>query len=198
MTDPKATDAQRSVGDGPGVALDRAVEAILFVADEPLSLVTIAGAVSRPVSDVRASVGRLVADYNGDLGGPERGFELREVGGGWRLYVRENLDDIVADFVLTRQPSKLSQAALETLAVIAYRQPITRSQVAQVRAVNVDSVVRTLVARGLIAEDGHDEVTGAIRYVTTQTLLVHLGLNSLDELPKISPLLDEGQDGFHE
>ncbi|PPF44940.1 SMC-Scp complex subunit ScpB [Pseudoclavibacter sp. AY1F1] len=198
MTDPQQPAPSGNVDGEPGVDLDRAVEAILFVADEPLSLVTIAGAVSRPVSDVRASVGRLVADYNGDLGAPERGFELREVGGGWRLYVRENLDDIVADFVLTRQPSKLSQAALETLAVIAYRQPITRSQVAQVRAVNVDSVVRTLVARGLIAEDGHDEVTGAIRYVTTQALLVHLGLNSLDELPKISPLLDEGQDGFHE
>lgn len=198
MTDPTATGPSSDRSEQPGVELDRAVEAILFVADEPLSLVTIAGAVSRPVSDVRASIGRLVADYNGDLGGPERGFELREVGGGWRLYVRETLDDIVADFVLTRQPSRLSQAALETLAVIAYRQPITRSQVAQVRAVNVDSVVRTLVARGLIAEDGHDDVTGAIRYVTTQALLVHLGLNSLDELPKISPLLDEGQDGFHE
>ncbi|GAB3296859.1 MULTISPECIES: SMC-Scp complex subunit ScpB [Pseudoclavibacter] len=198
MTDPRQLDRPAEEADQPGVDLDRAVEAILFVADEPLSLVAIAGAVSRPVPDVRASIGRLVADYNGDLAGPERGFELREVGGGWRLYVRENLDDIVADFVLTRQPSKLSQAALETLAVIAYRQPITRSQVAQVRAVNVDSVVRTLVARGLIAEDGHDDVTGAIRYVTTQTLLVHLGLNSLDELPKISPLLDEGQDGFHE
>ena len=198
MTDLTATEQSSDRGEQPSVELDRAVEAILFVADEPLSLVTIAGAVSRPVSDVRASIGRLVADYNGDLGGPERGFELREVGGGWRLYVRETLDDIVADFVLTRQPSRLSQAALETLAVIAYRQPITRSQVAQVRAVNVDSVVRTLVARGLIAEDGHDEVTGAIRYVTTQALLVHLGLNSLDELPKISPLLDEGQDGFHE
>lgn len=198
MTDAQEQDSSSDLHEQPGVELDRAVEAILFVADEPLSLVTIAGAVSRPVSDVRASVGRLVADYNGDLGGPERGFELREVGGGWRLYVRDSLDDIVADFVLTRQPSKLSQAALETLAVIAYRQPITRSQVAQVRAVNVDSVVRTLVARGLIAEEGHDEVTGAIRYVTTQALLVHLGLNSLDELPKISPLLDEGQDGFHE
>ncbi|MBF4458951.1 SMC-Scp complex subunit ScpB [Pseudoclavibacter sp. VKM Ac-2867] len=198
MTDLTATEQPSDRGEQPSVELDRAVEAILFVADEPLSLVTIAGAVSRPVSDVRASIGRLVADYNGDLGGPERGFELREVGGGWRLYVRETLDDIVADFVLTRQPSRLSQAALETLAVIAYRQPITRSQVAQVRAVNVDSVVRTLVARGLIAEDGHDDVTGAIRYVTTQALLVHLGLNSLDELPKISPLLDEGQDGFHE
>ncbi|PPF35016.1 SMC-Scp complex subunit ScpB [Pseudoclavibacter sp. AY1H1] len=198
MTDHTATEQPSDPGEQPSVELDRAVEAILFVADEPLSLVTIAGAVSRPVSDVRASICRLVADYNGDLGGPERGFELREVGGGWRLYVRETLDDIVADFVLTRQPSRLSQAALETLAVIAYRQPITRSQVAQVRAVNVDSVVRTLVARGLIAEDGHDDVTGAIRYVTTQALLVHLGLNSLDELPKISPLLDEGQDGFHE
>lgn len=198
MTDLTATEQPSDPGEQPSVELDRAVEAILFVADEPLSLVTIAGAVSRPVSDVRASIGRLVADYNGDLGGPERGFELREVGGGWRLYVRETLDDIVADFVLIRQPSRLSQAALETLAVIAYRQPITRSQVAQVRAVNVDSVVRTLVARGLIAEDGHDDVTGAIRYVTTQALLVHLGLNSLDELPKISPLLDEGQDGFHE
>ncbi|MGO2751632.1 MAG: SMC-Scp complex subunit ScpB [Pseudoclavibacter sp.] len=198
MTDAQDQDSSSDLREQPGIELDRAVEAILFVADEPLSLVTIAGAVSRPVSDVRASVGRLVADYNGDLGGPERGFELREVGGGWRLYVRDSLDDIVADFVLTRQPSKLSQAALETLAVIAYRQPITRSQVAQVRAVNVDSVVRTLVARGLIAEEGHDEVTGAIRYVTTQALLVHLGLNSLDELPKISPLLDEGQDGFHE
>ncbi|PPG28282.1 SMC-Scp complex subunit ScpB [Pseudoclavibacter sp. RFBB5] len=198
MTDSRQLDRAAEEAHQPSIDLDRAVEAILFVADEPLSLVAIAGAVSRPVPDVRASIGRLVADYNGDLAGPERGFELREVGGGWRLYVRENLDDIVADFVLTRQPSKLSQAALETLAVIAYRQPITRSQVAQVRAVNVDSVVRTLVARGLIAEDGHDDVTGAIRYVTTQTLLVHLGLNSLDELPKISPLLDEGQDGFHE
>lgn len=198
MTDSQAQGSSSDLDDQPGVDLDRAVEAILFVADEPLSLMTIAGAVSRPVAHVRASVSRLVADYNGDAAGPERGFELREVGGGWRLYVRESLDDIVADFVLTRQPSKLSQAALETLAVIAYRQPITRSQVAQVRAVNVDSVVRTLVARGLIAEEGHDDVTGAIRYVTTQALLVHLGLNSLDELPKISPLLDEGQDGFHE
>lgn len=180
------------------VDLDRALEAMLVVADEPVSLVSLATAVSRPVGAVRAAVDRLVADYDGESGGPRRGFELREVAGGWRIYVRETFDDVVADFVLTRQPSKLSQAALETLAVIAYRQPVTRSQVAQIRAVNVDSVVRTLAARGLVTEDGHDPVTGATRYVTTEQLLVHLGLNSLEELPKISPLLEDGQDGLHE
>ena len=196
MTDSVAPGPSDDLDEQPGVDLDRAVEAILFVADESLSLVTIAGAVSRPVSDVRASVGRLVADYNGDLGGPERGFELREVGGGWRLYVRENLDDIVADFVLTRQPSKLSQAALETLAVVAYKQPITRGAIAGIRAVNVDSVVRTLVARGLITEVFTDPDTGAINYGTTDALLLNLGINSIDELPHISPLLDDGADGF--
>ncbi|GGA54363.1 hypothetical protein GCM10011490_00140 [Pseudoclavibacter endophyticus] len=180
------------------VDLDRAIEAMLMVADEPISLVSLATATSRPVGDVRAAVARLVSDYNGETGGPVRGFELREVGGGWRVYSRAAYDDLVADFVLTRTPTKLSQAALETLAVIAYRQPVTRSQVAQIRAVGVDSVVRTLAARGLITENGHDPVTGATRYVTTDQLLVQLGINSLDELPKISPLLDDGQDGLHE
>lgn len=180
------------------VELDRALEAMLMVADEPVSLAAFATAVSRPVGDVRAAVRRLVDDYDGLGGGPRRGFELREVAGGWRIYVRSEFDEVVSDFVLTRQPSKLSQAALETLAVIAYRQPVTRSQVAQIRAVNVDSVVRTLVARGLVTEDGHDPITGATRYMTTEHLLGHLGIASLDELPKISPLLDDGQDGFHE
>jgi segregation and condensation protein B len=141
---------------------------------------------------------RLVADYDGESGGARRGFELREVGGGWRMYVRADFDDIVGDFVSVRQPSRLSQAALETLTVIAYRQPVTRSQVAQVRAVNVDSVVRTLVSRGLIAEAGVDEVTGGTLYATTDLLLQFLGINSIEELPKISPLLDDGQDGFHD
>ncbi|MGO2112465.1 MAG: SMC-Scp complex subunit ScpB [Pseudoclavibacter sp.] len=180
------------------VDLERAVEAMLMVADEPISLVSLGAATSRSVGDVRAAITRLVADYNGEADGPVRGFELREVGGGWRVYSRAAYDDLVADFVLTRTPTKLSQAALETLAVIAYRQPVTRSQVAQIRAVGVDSVVRTLAARGLIVEDGHDPVTGATRYVTTDQLLVQLGINSLDELPKISPLLDDGQDGLHE
>ena len=186
------------VPDAPEVDLDRALEAMLMVADEPVPVVALATATSTTVGQVRSALGRLVADYDGEAGGPRRGFELREVGGGWRIYSRADFDDLVADFVLTRTPTKLSQAALETLAVIAYRQPVTRGQVAQIRAVNVDSVVHTLAARGLVAEEGHDPVTGATRYVTTEQLLVHLGLNSLDELPKISPLLDDGQDGFHE
>jgi len=180
------------------VDLTRAIEAILFVSDEPVPVVALAAAVSQPVKAVQQALRELVADYDGESGNARRGFELREVGGGWRMYVRSDFDEIVGDFVSVRQPSRLSQAALETLTVIAYRQPVTRSQVAQVRAVNVDSVVRTLVSRGLIAETGVDQVTGATLYGTTELLLQYLGMNSLEELPKISPLLDDGQDGFHE
>jgi len=178
--------------------LARRLEAILFVVDEPQSLVNLATAVSAPVPAVRKAIAELVADYDGESGGPRRGFELREVGGGWRLYVREDHDQLVADFVNAQTPSRLSQAALETLAVIAYKQPVTRGQVASIRAVNVDSVVRTLVARGLITEVGNDPETGAILYGTTDALLTHLGINSLDELPPISPLLDDGSEGFEE
>ena len=120
--------------------------------EEPQSLVALATAVGAPVPAVRQAIESLVEDYDGLAGGPRRGFELREVGGGWRLYVREEHDDLVSEFVNAQAPSRLSQAALETLAVIAYKQPVTRGQVASIRAVNVDSVVRTLVARGLITE----------------------------------------------
>lgn len=174
----------------------RRLEAILLVLDEPQSLVSLAAAVAAPVPAVRQAVAGLVADYDGQTGGPVRGFELREVGGGWRLYVRDEYDDVVGEFVNTQAPSRLSQAALETLAVIAYKQPVTRGQVASIRAVNVDSVVRTLLSRGLIAEVFTDPDTGAIHYGTTDQLLVNLGINSLDELPHISPLLDDGADGF--
>src|SRR6187402_419467 len=176
--------------------LERRLEAILMVADEPLSLVTLATALGAPMPAVRQSVERLVADYDGETGGPRRGFELREVGGGWRLYVRPEHDDIVADFVLQQNPSKLSQAALETLAVIAYKQPISRGSIASIRAVNVDSVVRTLLGRGLITEAFTDAETGAIHYQTTPLLLTQLGINSIDELPPVSPLLPDGADGF--
>lgn len=172
----------------PDVA--RRLEAILLVVEEPQSLVSLAAAVGSPVPAVRQAIEGLVDDYDGRAGGPVRGFELREVGGGWRLYVREEHDDLVAEFVGGQAPSRLSQAALETLAVIAYKQPVTRSQVASIRAVNVDSVVRTLLARGLITELFQDAETGAINYGTTDALLVNLGINSLDELPHISPLLD--------
>lgn len=177
---------------------ERALEAILMVADEPQSLVSLATALSVPVAAVRQSIERLVDDFDGKGGGVRRGFELREVGGGWRIYVRTEFDDVARDFVLTQNPTKLSQAALETLAVIAYKQPISRGAIASIRAVNVDSVVRTLLGRGLITEAYTDNETGAIHYETTDLLLTQLGINSIEELPHISPLLADGVDGFDE
>ncbi|MDJ0379164.1 SMC-Scp complex subunit ScpB [Cryobacterium sp. PH31-L1] len=183
--------------------LDRQLEAVFMVADEPQGLVHLATAVGRPVAEVAASVARLVADFDG-LSSPDgtkavrRGFELREVAGGWRIYVRATHDELVTELVLTQNPSRLSQAALETLAVIAYKQPISRGQVASIRAVNVDSVVRTLLGRGLVTEAFTDSETGAINYATTDLLLTQLGINSLDELPHLSPLLDGGTDGFED
>jgi len=195
------TQAGRVVAEG-GVSrpanVERALEAILMVADEPQSLVSLATALSVPVPAVRQSIERLVADFDGADGGTRRGFELREVGGGWRIYVRPEHDDVVRDFVLTQNPTRLSQAALETLAVIAYKQPISRGSIASIRAVNVDSVVRTLLGRGLITEAFTDNETGAIHYETTDLMLTQLGINSIDELPKISPLLDDGSQGFDE
>jgi segregation and condensation protein B len=203
------TDA--AVGPASPAGLDRQLEAILMVADEPQSLIRLATAVNRPLKDVAAAVQRLVADFDGLTGASatpgssteagrsiRRGFELREVAGGWRIYVRPEHDPLVADFVLTQNPSRLSQAALETLAVIAYKQPISRGSIASIRAVNVDSVVRTLLGRGLITEAFTDAETGAINYATTDLLLTQLGINSLDELPHISPLLADGSDGFED
>lgn len=189
MTDDPSTETE------PATVAQR-LEAILLIVDEPQSLVSLATAVSAPVPAVRQAIESLVDDYDGRTGRPRRGFELREVGGGWRIYVRAEHDELVSEFVNAQAPSRLSQAALETLAVIAYKQPVTRGQVASIRAVNVDSVVRTLLARGLITELFTDAETGAINYGTTDQLLVHLGINSLDELPPISPLLDDGADGF--
>ncbi len=182
--------------------LDRSLEAILMVADQPQSLMHLATAVDRPVADVADAVQRIAADFDGagtgNGPGIRRGFELREVAGGWRIYVRPEYDPVVADFVLTENPSKLSQAALETLAVIAYKQPISRGSIASIRAVNVDSVVRTLLGRGLISEVSTDPETGAINYGTTDVLLTQLGINSIDELPHISPLLTDGAEGFED
>ena len=189
------TETDAATADTP---LTERIEAILLIIDEPIGLVALAAAVGSPVAAVRQSIETLVDDYDGMGRGPRRGFELREVGGGWRLYVREDHDDLVAEFIGGQAPARLSQAALETLAVIAYKQPVTRGQVASIRAVNVDSVVRTLLARGLITELFADAETGAINYGTTEALLQHLGINSLDDLPPISPLLDDGADGFDE
>ena len=198
MTDDLTDEANADLAGAEEIPLTERIEAILFIVDEPIGLVALAAAVGSPVPAVRQTLEMLVEDYDGRGKGPRRGFELREVGGGWRLYVREELDDVVAAFIGGQAPARLSQAALETLAVIAYKQPVTRSQVASIRAVNVDSVVRTLVARGLITELFADSETGAINYGTTDALLQHLGINSLDELPPISPLLEDGADGFDE
>ncbi|MFE6733144.1 SMC-Scp complex subunit ScpB [Microbacterium sp. NPDC057650] len=178
--------------------LTERLEAILLIVDQPIGLVALAAAVGSPVPAVRQALETLVDDYDGRGAGPRRGFELREVGGGWRMYARDDHDDLIAEFIGGQAPARLSQAALETLAVIAYKQPVTRGQVASIRAVNVDSVVRTLLARGLITEMFADSETGAINYGTTDQLLQNLGINSLDELPPISPLLDDGADGFDE
>jgi segregation and condensation protein B len=176
--------------------IERQLEAILMVADEPQSMVSLATVLERPVVDVKVALANLVADFDGEGGTVRRGFELREVGGGWRIYVREDFDELVRDVVHSQNATRLSQPALETLSVIAYKQPVTRSQVSGIRAVNVDTVIRTLVGRGLITEMGTEPETGAILYGTTDLLLTHLGIDSLDQLPPISQLLDDGADGF--
>jgi segregation and condensation protein B len=181
---------------GTAVDVARAIEAILMVADDPQSIVSLGTALGVPVKQIKTAVAELVADYDGANGGVQRGFELREVAGGWRIYVRAEFDHVVTDFVLTQNPTRLSSAALETLAVIAYKQPISRGQISSIRAVNVDGVVRTLVSRGLITEVSTDVETGAVLYGTTDLLLTQLGINSLEEMPAIAPLLSDGQEGF--
>lgn len=176
--------------------LRSAIEAILMITDAPISIMNIATALETPVTEVRDAINSLVADYDGADGATPRGFELREVGGGWRIYVRADFDWAVKSFVANENPTKLSQAALETLAVIAYKQPISRGQIASIRAVNVDSVVRTLHSRGLITELYTDSESGAIHYGTAPLLLEVLGINSLDELPLISPYLPDANSNF--
>jgi segregation and condensation protein B len=173
-----------------------ALEAILMITDAPVSLVALATALECPVKEVRDAVLALKAEYDGADGGQPRGFELREVGAGWRIYVRQEFDWAVRMFISNENPTKLSQAALETLAVIAYKQPISRGQIASIRAVNVDSVVRTLLSRGLITELYTDSETGAINYGTSELLLELLGINSLDEMPLISPYLPDANSNF--
>jgi segregation and condensation protein B len=176
--------------------LHAAVESILMITDAPISLVALATALEQPVNVIRDVVIELQADYNGENGSRVRGFELREVGGGWRIFVRPDFDWAIRMFVANENPTKLSQAALETLAVIAYKQPISRGQVASIRAVNVDSVVKTLLSRGLITELYTDSETGAVNFGTTDLMLELLGINSLDELPPLSPHLPDANSDF--
>lgn len=177
--------------------LESATEALLLTAEAPISLVTIAGALEVPLTEAAQVLNNLQAEYNEGRDGRGRGFELREVGGGWRLFVNPEHDWAVRHLVADQSPARLSQAALETLAVIAYKQPISRGQVSSVRGVSVDGVVRTLLSRGLICELFTDNETGAVMFGTTEELLQLLGINSLAELPPISPFLP-GQEGAND
>jgi segregation and condensation protein B len=171
----------------PGPGLRACLEAILLVADEPVPLVVLAQVLERPRNEVEAALRDLAGSYIAE----GRGFDLREVAGGWRFYTREDCAPLVERFVSDGQEVRLTQAALETLAVVAYRQPVSRARVSAVRGVNCDGVMRTLVLRGLTEEAGTDSETGAILYRTTGYFLERLGLASLEDLPDLAPFLPE-------
>ncbi len=164
-----------------------ALEALLLLADEPMSAVRLAEAVDAPEAVVVEALEALASFYD-ETG---RGFELRHVGGGWRYWTRVEHADVIAAFVVGGQSGRLSQAALETLAVIAYQQPVSRGRVAAIRGVNVDGVIRTLLARGLVEEAGHDVETGAAVFATTSAFCEKMGLASLADLPPLAPHLPE-------
>jgi len=174
----------------PGGAV-AALEAVLMVADEPIPAMRLATVLALPTAHVEELLAALAAEYRGELGGRARGFELRAAGGGWRIYSAPAYADVVGRFVVDGQSARLTQAALETLAVIAYRQPVTRGQVSAVRGVNVDSVVRTLTARGLVVDAGIEPSSGAVLFTTTGYFLERMGLSSLDELPPLAPYLPD-------
>jgi segregation and condensation protein B len=192
---PGADDVPEDLPDDAGVAgilddgppLRTALEAILLVADEPVPEMLLAQVLERPTGEVAAALRELAADYT--AGG--RGFDLREVAGGWRYYTRSDCAPVVERFVRDGQEVRLTQAALETLAVIAYRQPVSRARVSAVRGVNCDGVIRTLVLRGLVEDGGTDPETSAILYRTTGYFLERMGMASLEELPDLAPFLPE-------
>jgi len=210
-TDPRSTGPDRTpAGAGTGVTGDGAtpdelafdvhdlpggapavLEAVLMVADEPVSAVRLATVLALPTAEVEELLAGLAAEYRGAGGGRPRGFDLRELSGGWRIYSAPAYADVVGRFVTDGQSARLTQAALETLAVIAYRQPVTRGQVSAVRGVNVDGVVRTLAARGLVAEVGTEPTSGAVLYGTTGYFMERMGLGSLDDLPPLAPYLPD-------
>lgn len=189
----RSEDALPTEGEPPGGLdlsdpdrLSAAVEAILFVVESPVSMAAIAAVLERPTSEIEDAMTRIAERYN-EVG---RGVELRWIGDGVRVYTRPEFNAVVEAFLLDGQRTKLSQAALETLAVIAYRQPVTRGRISAIRGVNVDGVVRTLSSRGLIIEDGSEE-SGAGLYRTTSLFLEKMGMQSLEELPSLAPLLPE-------
>jgi len=176
--------------DVPVADLRPSLEAVLMVADQPLDTLTLASAVGYPAGEVTAALVALAEEYT-EQG---RGFELRNVAGGWRYYTREEYAVVVEGFVLDGQRARLTQAALETLAVVAYKQPVSRARVSAIRGVSVDGVMRTLLARGLVEEAGQDHETGANLYRTTNYFLERIGVTSIDDLPELAPYLPDMDD----
>jgi segregation and condensation protein B len=175
-------------------SLRAGLEAILLVVDEPVQEVTLAQILERPRDEITAALRMLAAEYT--LQG--RGFELREVAGGWRFYTRDVCAPLVERFVTDGQQARLTQAALETLAVVAYRQPVSRARVSAIRGVSSEGVFRTLKLRGLIEEAGQEPESQAYLYRTSRYFLERLGLNSLEELPDLAPYLPDDVEGIEE
>lgn len=167
--------------------LSAAIEAVLLVVDEPVAEVTLAQVLERPRREIASVLRDLAAEYTAQ----GRGFDLREIAGGWRLYTRADCAPVVERFVRDGQHARLTQAGLETLAVVAYRQPVSRSRVSAIRGVNCDGVIRTLTTRGLVEEAGVDTETGATLYRTTSYFLERLGMSALSELPPLAPFLPD-------
>jgi segregation and condensation protein B len=170
-----------------GLDLRPALEAVLMVVDEPATEEHLAKILERPRRQIADALRALADEYTVQ----GRGFELRLIAGGWRFYSRPDFASAVERFVLDGQQARLTQAALETLAVVAYRRPVSRSRVSAVRGVNCDGVMRTLLQRGLVEEAGTEPETGAILYTTTNYFLERMGLRGLDELPELAPFLPE-------
>lgn len=188
---PEATEEHQvafDINDFPGGARS-AVEAVLMVVDEPVTEEALAAALELSVEDVGAVLDELAQEY----ADAHRGFMLRRLGGGWRVYTRPEYAPVVERFLLGGQQARLTQAALETLAVIAYRQPVSRARIGAIRGVNVDGVVRTLLARGMVTEVGQDPGAGAVLYGTTDLFLQRMGLDSLDDLPALAPYLPSAE-----
>lgn len=165
----------------------RSIEAILMVIDEPLAEVVLAQIIEVPTEEISALLLEMSTQYEAE----GRGFQLRQIAGGWRFYSHPDLSPLVEKFVLDGQQSRLTQAALETLAVIAYRQPVSRARVSAIRGVNVEAVMKTLVTRGLVEEAGSEPESGATLYRTTSYFLEKLGLNSSADLPALAPFLPD-------
>ena len=165
--------------------LERSIEAILMVVDEPVTELTLAQVLERALDEITLALTHLQEEHE------NHGFELRPINGGWRFYSRPEYSSVVEKFVLDGQQSRLTQAALETLAVLAYRQPISRARISAIRGVNVEAVMKTLITRGLVEESGLEHETGAILYRTTSYFLERLGLNALTDLPALAPYLPD-------